>query len=124
MAQERDHFNYILYCQGCHTADGIGAENAVPMLKDQMGYFLQVDGGREYLVRVPGAATSVLNDKDLAALLNWMISTFGGESVAADVKPYTANEVGSLRKSPLLDTESQRSVLKASIENELKIKIK
>lgn len=121
-AQDRNHFNYILYCQGCHTADGAGAKNAVPKLKDQIGYFLQVDGGREYLVQVPGAATSVLNDKDLAALLNWMLTIFGGDSVSGNSKPFTANEVATLRKTPLLDTDSRRKVLKASIEDELKVK--
>jgi hypothetical protein len=50
--------DYMLQCQGCHLADGSGAPGAVPDLRGSLGRFLGVPGGREYLVRVPGAAQS------------------------------------------------------------------
>lgn len=123
-AQDRTHFNYILYCQGCHTADGVGAENAVPRLKDQVGYFLQVEGGREYLVQVPGSATSALNDKDLTAVLNWMVQEFAGESLSSNARPYTEKEVAMLRKTPLKELVKHREALVLSIASELKKVIK
>ena len=59
--EQRAQFNYQMFCQGCHTPDGAGAVT-VPRMKDHVGYFLEIPEGREYLVRVPGSATSALND--------------------------------------------------------------
>ena len=94
--------NYMLQCQGCHLPDGRGKPGAVPDLKD-LGRFLSVPGGREYLVRVPGSAQSPLSDADLAALLNWMVRRFGPAQVAANFDPYTAGEVAGMRRPPLAD---------------------
>ena len=58
--------NYMLNCQGCHTPDGSGAPGKVPSLKNFMGNFVQVEGGREFLIQVPGAAQSTLSDAELA----------------------------------------------------------
>jgi len=38
-----------------------------------MGYFMRVDGGREYLAQVPGSSQSPLSDQETADLLNWMV---------------------------------------------------
>lgn len=104
---QRAHYNYMLYCQGCHTPDGRGIDS-VPRLKDHVGYFLQIPQGRDYLVRVPGSAGSVLDNEQLAEVLNWLILEFGGESVPEDFTPYTAEEIATLRNDPLLEVAEYR----------------
>ncbi len=105
---ERAHFHYQMFCQGCHTPNGVGAD-AVPRMKDFVGTFLRSSQGREFLVRVPGAATSALADDDLAAVLNWIVLEFGGASVPPGFKPYTGEEVADLRSSPLFEVERHRA---------------
>jgi mono/diheme cytochrome c family protein len=101
-ATEPAQVDYMLNCQGCHLADGSGfPARQVPDLRNQMGRFLSVPGGREYLVQVPGSAQTALPDADLARLLNWMLSSFSAAQIPADFQPYTAAEVGTLRQHPL-----------------------
>ncbi len=103
--------SYLLECQGCHGLDGSGAIATVPSLKDHMAKFLLVPGGREFLVRVPGSAQSSLTDQELADTLNWMLSHFGPGDIAGPLPGYSAQEVSSLRKLPLIDVESTRAAL-------------
>lgn len=98
---ERAWQHYVLNCQGCHRPDGTGSEKTSPPLAGLVGTFTRVDGGREYLVQVPGVATSPISDADLAELLNWMLWRFDGDHVPTDFQPYAAAEVGLLRKTPL-----------------------
>ena len=49
-------FNYLLHCRGCHLPDGRGTPPEVPTLISELGKIVQVPGGRDYLVRVPGSA--------------------------------------------------------------------
>lgn len=97
----RAKFNYQMFCQGCHTPDGRGGAG-VPRLKSFIGYFLNSQEGREYLVRVPGSANSKLNDKDLAEVLNWAILQFGEDSIPEQWQAYDAEQVGRYRQQPLL----------------------
>ena len=112
--RERAHLHYMLYCQGCHTPDGSGSET-VPRFKGHIGVFLNSAEGRAFLVRVPGAANSVLADNDLAEVLNWMVLEFGEESLPANFTPYTPEEVNLLRKEPLLEVQHYRSRLLARL---------
>lgn len=113
--EARATYNYQMFCQGCHTPDGTGA-NYVPPLKNSIGYYLRTTAGREYLVRVPGSATSVLKDADLAEVLNWILLNFGGSSLPASkqFEPYTADEVASLRQRPLEEVFNYRLELLAA----------
>ena len=108
--QQRAHFNYQMFCQGCHTALGMGGES-VPRLKDYMGHFLTIPEGREFLVRVPGSALSSLNNEQLAEVLNWMLFSFAGDSMPDDAAPYAAAEVGRLRQNPLREVDAHRAAL-------------
>ncbi len=108
---ETAHINYMLECQGCHLADGAGSAGKVPALRDFVGRFLTVAGGREFLVRVPGSAQSVLSDRELADVLNWIIRRFGPDEVARGFVPFTREEVARHRGQPLTDVESVRSEL-------------
>ena len=113
--------NYILNCQGCHLPDAMGAPGLVPRMKDFVGNFLHVEGGREFIVQVPGSANSPINDQELADVLNWMIDTFSREQVPADFQPYTATEVGGLRTNPLMDVNNTREKLIQRIQDKLDV---
>jgi len=93
--------NWTLNCQGCHRPDGSGSAATAPPLKGSVARFLAVPGGRDYLVRVPGVATSALSDADLAEVLNWLLRRFDPADIPAGFKAYTAAQVGRLRKRPL-----------------------
>jgi cytochrome c553 len=93
--------NWTLNCQGCHRPDGAGSAATAPSLAGTVSKFLSVPGGREYLGRVPGVATSPLGDADLAELMNWMFWRFDREHMPADFTPFTAAEIGRLRGRPL-----------------------
>jgi len=108
--EARAHTNYQLYCQGCHSPDGMG-HKSIPRLADRVGNYLKLQAGRDYLVRVPGAATSILSNRDLAEVLNWIILHFGGDSIPADFRHYTAGEVARLRSRPLLRVNEVRQRL-------------
>ena len=65
--------NYILHCEGCHGADGVGGvPEKVPPLRDAIGHFPKVSGGRDFLIQVPGVAQSPLDDAEVAALMSRM----------------------------------------------------
>jgi len=103
--------DYALNCQGCHLDDGSGTPGSVPRLAGSVGRFLGVAGGREFLVRVPGVATSPLDDAALAAVLNWMLERFGPPHLPSKFAPYTAAEVGALRQKPLTNVDRVRAEL-------------
>jgi hypothetical protein len=104
--------NWTLNCQGCHRQDGAGSAGTAPSLKDTVSKFLNVPGGREYLGRVPGVATSPLANAELAELMNWMFWRFDKEHLPADFSPFTAEEIGRLRTRPLrLEAAAMRTAL-------------
>ncbi len=108
--------DYMLQCQGCHLADGSGSPGAVPDLRGSLARFLDVPGGREYLVRVPGAAQSSLSDARLAALLDWMVREFGPAEAAARLEPYRSEEVARWRAEPYPEVQTVRQELLRRIE--------
>lgn len=82
-----------------------------------MAKFLAVEGGRDYLGRVPGVAFAPLPDAELADLLNWSLRTFDAAHVPRDFSPYTAEEVRRLRAIPLVsDAAARRRQLTAQFE--------
>jgi hypothetical protein len=105
--------DYALNCRGCHRTDGSGTPGAVPELRGSLARFLHVEGGREYLGRVPGVAQSTLDDASLARLLNWMLVRFDREHVPADFRPFTADELAGLRRDPLVRASQRRAELLA-----------
>ena len=89
--------HWTLNCQGCHRPDGTGSAGTAPSLAGTVARFLSVPGGREYLGRVPGVATSPLSNADLSEVMNWMLWRFDKEHLPANFQPYTAAEIGQLR---------------------------
>jgi len=106
---------FMLHCQGCHRPDGSGLPGAVPDLRGSLARFLSVPGGRAYLVRVPGSATSRLDAAELASVLNWMVVRFGPAAAAGDAAPYSAEEVARMRVRPLVDVAATRRALLAEL---------
>ena len=109
--------NWTLNCQGCHRLDGSGSDTTAPGLAGTVAKFLWVPGGREYLIRVPGVATSPLSDADLAEVMNWMLWRFDKEHLPSNFRPFTAAEMGPLRSHPLrLEAAGMRTALLSKAE--------
>ncbi len=69
--------DYVLQCAGCHRVDGRGSTpHGIPDFRNSVGAFTHLPAGREYLIRVPGAAYSQLSNAELANVLNWLLHTF------------------------------------------------
>jgi hypothetical protein len=107
--------DYVLNCMGCHQVDGGGQPPAIPNLKDRVGYYLTVPQGRAYLVQVPGAANSLLGDRELTGVLNWMVDEFAGVSRPAKFEPFAVEEVAAYRRQRPADIDALRHTLKADI---------
>lgn len=102
---------YTLNCWGCHKPRAEGIPGTVPRLADSMADFLQVPGGREYLVEVPGVASSALSNAEIAEVLNWLLFTFNKAELPADFKPYTAAEIAKDRPHQLIRIIETRDAL-------------
>jgi hypothetical protein len=110
--------NWTLNCQGCHRLDGTGSEGTAPGLAGTVAKFLWVPGGREYLMRVPGVATSPLSSEDLAEVVNWMLWRFDRAHLPAGFQPFSAAEIARWRAQPLrLEASQMRSDLLAKAES-------
>jgi hypothetical protein len=114
--------NYILNCQGCHLADASGSKGLVPKMNDFVANFLHVDGGREFIVQVPGSANAPIGDQELADVLNWMLDSFSKDQIPANFEPYSGKEIGILRHEPLIDVNGTRAKLIERMQKKLEIK--
>ncbi|MEE4163712.1 MAG: cytochrome c [Woeseiaceae bacterium] len=106
--------NYLFGCRGCHLADGRGVPPEVPTLRNTLGEIVARPGGRDYLVRVPGVLQSRLDDADLAAVLNYILTEFNAATLPREFRPYTKREVAAARKTILADPQKHRRALVAS----------
>lgn len=103
--------DYLLYCRGCHLADGSSVPPEVPSLINAVGKLLALPGGREYIVRVPGVAQTDMNDAQLAAVLNWIVTEFNSQTTPKNFAPYTAAYIASVRSNVLVDPLKYRADL-------------
>ena len=104
----RAKVNYQVHCQGCHLPDASGFPGKVPRMNNFVGYFLHSKEGREFLVRVPGVATSRMSDADVTEVLNWLLRTYSAGQLPDSFEPFTASEVELLRRNQELDPEKER----------------
>lgn len=102
---------WTLNCMGCHTSEAHAIHGKVPGLADQLGHFVRLPEGREFVMRVPGASNSALTDAELANVLNWLIETKNATTRPADFRPYTATEVAAKRRPALTDVAKHRAEL-------------
>jgi mono/diheme cytochrome c family protein len=106
--------DYMLYCMGCHGAQAQGVPGKIPPLAHALGHYMRSAAGRNYVLRVPGAANSVLSDSQLAAVLNWVAAQFNAAELAGDVPWFTVEEVAGARHTPLVDVlATRREVVRA-----------
>ena len=103
--------NYMLRCMGCHVADGSGSAGRVPSVRDSLVPLASSAAGRRYLVQVPGAAQSPLSDLELAQVLSWMVRNLSREAAPAGFVDFSAAEVASYRRTPLIDVRATRARL-------------
>jgi len=109
--------NYMLDCMGCHLPDGSGAAGKVPSMRDSLVTLSSSAAGRRFLVQVPGASQSPLTDLELAQVLNWMVRNLSARAVPADFIDFTAAEVASYRRPPLVKVrETRASLLESATE--------
>jgi mono/diheme cytochrome c family protein len=112
-SETRAKMNWMLHCQGCHQPDASGSPNGAPPMANDVARFLGVEGGREYLTRVPGVANAGLGAAELAELLNWTLATFDRQHVPDGFAPYSAEEVAAGRARPLVsDAAKMRESLR------------
>ena len=99
---QRAEYNWVMHCRGCHGFDARGSKGGAPNMVGEVGWFLHSVEGRAFLGRVPGVAFVELPDNEVAELLNWLTQKFDKAGVPKPFKPYSAEEVGQLRKIPLI----------------------
>jgi len=103
--------DYALNCMGCHGTEAQGIPGKVPPLANALSRFMRTSEGRNYVLRVPGAANSALSDEQLAAVLNWLAVTYDSRAASSQPAPFTSNEVAALRRQPLLSVLATRSAV-------------
>jgi mono/diheme cytochrome c family protein len=99
--------DYVLYCMGCHGPQAQGVPGKVPALAGALARFMRTPEGRNYVLRVPGAANSALSDASLTAVLNWLSEQYRDP---ADPRPapFSTAEVTAVRHTPLVDVLATR----------------
>lgn len=103
------HMNFLHYCAGCHLPDGTGKPSkGIPNMQGVLGQFLRVEGGREFIIKVPGVSHTPLADSDVAALMNWLLDGMAQPSTPPNTPPYTAQEVTRLRSERMVDIPGTR----------------
>src|SRR5690349_9465805 len=103
--------DYMLHCMGCHGTSAEGVPGKVPPLANALRRFMRTPAGRNYVLRVPGAANSALSDAQLAAVLNWLAVTYDHGATASNCAPFTSTEVARLRHVPLVSVLAARSAV-------------
>ncbi len=112
--EDTPQVDYMLRCQGCHVGDGSGYPGKVPDLRVSMPALLATVEGREFLLRVPGASLSVLDNAQLARVYNWMVGAFLPDGAPPGFVPFDAAEVARARTRPLADVQAVRIPLAAA----------
>jgi mono/diheme cytochrome c family protein len=101
----------MLHCMGCHGTEAQGVPGKVPPLANVLSRFMRTAEGRDYVLRVPGAANSALSDRQLAAVLNWLAVKFDASTAPTNLAPFTTEEVSRLRHKPLVAVLAARSAV-------------
>ena len=61
---------------------------------------MRTQESRRYLANVPGIVNSGLSNDETAALINWVVKTYGGKSVPQKWTPFDGAEIEALRREP------------------------
>ena len=106
--------DYMLYCMGCHGTQAQGVPGKIPPLAGALSLFMRTAEGRNYVLRVPGAANSALPDAQLAATQLSTAASYGAQGEPPPV-PFTVAEVTSVRRTPLADVQTRRREVISSL---------
>ena len=98
----------MLYCMGCHGAEARGVPGKIPPLAGSLALFMRTPEGRDYVLRVPGAANSALSDVQLSAVLNWIAERYAAEDGGPVPAAFTPPEVTRARHLPLVSVQAAR----------------
>jgi mono/diheme cytochrome c family protein len=103
--------DYALHCMGCHGANAQGVPGKVPPLAHSLVRFMNNAEGRRYVLRVPGAANSMLSDAQLAAVLNWVVAQFDADELGSATPPFGEQEVAANRHTPMAGVLATRTAV-------------
>jgi mono/diheme cytochrome c family protein len=113
-------------CIVCHQPGARGVEGIYPPLADSIGLYMRVKEGRRYLVHVPSFGLtgpievhgkkfdntmpplSMLNDEQIAAVLNFILKKFNASVLPSNFKPLTADEVKKYRAHEMSEIQVNR----------------
>jgi len=110
------HIDYMLKCSGCHGADGSGTpDRGIPDFRGYVDGFGRTEAGRIYVMHVPGVVNSSLPNARIAAVINYVMASFGAPGTRAGVPPFTAEEVDRLRAVPVPDVVAYRREVAAEL---------
>lgn len=110
------HIDYMLKCSGCHGADGSGTpDRGIPDFRGYVDGFGRTESGRTYVMHVPGVINSSLPNARIAAVMNYVIASFGAPGTRAGVPPFTTEEVDRLRAVPVPDVVAYRREVAAEL---------
>ena len=99
--------DYLAQCGGCHGIQGNTAPAPVPILKARVGYFMCTEAGRRFLIRLPNVSYARVDDESLADMMNFVVFGLGASTAPANARGFTAEEVGELRRHPMVGSELQ-----------------
>ena len=104
----------MIHCMGCHAMDGNGLPPEVPAFDSTLGDIVGKPGGRAYLIQVPGASQSHMDDERLAKVLSWLLHPYVDEDLPPNFEDISTLEVNQFRsvtlKNPALDRARLLSV--------------
>jgi mono/diheme cytochrome c family protein len=103
--------DYALHCMGCHGANAQGVPGKVPPLAHSLARFMNNAEGRRYVLRVPGAANSMLSDARLAAVLNWVVAQFDADHLGSAIPQFGEQEVAANRHTPMAGVLATRAAV-------------
>lgn len=122
---------YTANCASCHQANGQGLAGVFPPLEGHMASLYNAQGGRDYLmdlllyglqgaIEIDSAsyngvmpAWAQLSDSDLAAILNYALTSWTNDALLQDFRPYSAEELMAKRGQAL--TANDIYVLRQSL---------
>lgn len=108
----RARIDYLLHCSGCHGQDGIGnPEKGIPHFAGQIGHFLRLPEGREFILQVPGLLSAGMPDERAARVVNWMLQQFAGASLPENFAPLTTEEAKLARETRPADIMARRNAI-------------
>ncbi|WP_353301528.1 c-type cytochrome [Sessilibacter corallicola] len=99
--------NYLLNCQGCHSADGKGSAGGAPDMTLYGKEFLQSAPGRRFFIQVPGSSNSSLSNLELADVLNFIASELIQYNEAIQFTETEVEQYRGTKISNVVETRNQ-----------------